>query len=76
MAFSSPADSDSPIAHFCLSEHATRQWATLAREWYGYELGKDSEQVAGMQALIDNPRQYPAWASKNHMEVGDLQYGS
>lgn len=59
-----------------LSEHATRQWATLAQEWYGYELGKDSEQVEGMHAIIDDPRRHAAWASRSQMEVGSPNYGS
>ncbi|KAF8496101.1 hypothetical protein JB92DRAFT_2991416 [Gautieria morchelliformis] len=57
-------------------EHATRQWATLAEEWYGYELGEDSEQVKMMHAIIDNPRQHAAWASREHLAVGDLNYQS
>ena len=59
-----------------LSEQATRYWATLARDWYGYELGKDSEEVERIQPIVEDPRQHPVWASRDHTEVGDLNYGS
>lgn len=58
------------------SERATRYWAALAREWYGYEIGGDSEQVEWMHLIIADPRQHGAWASRDHMEVGGMNYGS
>ncbi|KAF8517412.1 hypothetical protein BU17DRAFT_76441 [Hysterangium stoloniferum] len=54
-------------------EHAAREWSTLAQEWYGYELGQDSIQVASMHTLAENPRRHSAWATKDRMNVGGPQ---
>ncbi|KAG7445775.1 SET domain-containing protein [Guyanagaster necrorhizus] len=49
---------------------AARAWATVAAEWYGYELGQDSEQVANMGAIIARPEAHYAWGTREHLIVG------
>lgn len=56
-------------ADISFSERATRQWAALAQEWYSYELGADSEQVATMLALLENPRRHYAWGTRERINV-------
>lgn len=53
------------------SEAATKQWALLAQEWFGYELGQDSTPVADMRSFVENPRLNPNWGTRNeHLNVG------
>jgi len=49
---------------------ATREWATLAVRWYGYELGVDSTHVQKMQQTRDRPETHPAWGTRDRMLVG------
>jgi hypothetical protein len=49
---------------------ATREWATLAAKWYGYELGVDSTYVQEMQQTRDRPETHPAWGTRDSMLVG------
>lgn len=49
---------------------ATRQWAELSVEWYGYELGRDSEQVREMANVAVKPQSHPGWGSREKLEVG------
>ncbi|KAK0464306.1 uncharacterized protein EV420DRAFT_1036375 [Desarmillaria tabescens] len=49
---------------------AARAWAKAAAEWYGYELGQDSEQVANMGAIISKPEVHHAWGTRVHLIVG------
>ncbi|KAF8574326.1 hypothetical protein K439DRAFT_1654504 [Ramaria rubella] len=51
-------------------EPATREWADLAQEWYGYELGEDSEQVENIRIFVDNPQQHVVWGTRDRMNVG------
>ncbi|KAJ3711715.1 hypothetical protein C8R42DRAFT_595407 [Lentinula raphanica] len=52
---------------------STRAWARVAEEWFGYELGVDSEQVSEMRQLETQPESHPAWASRQAMRVPDPQ---
>ncbi|KIJ54906.1 hypothetical protein M422DRAFT_152563 [Sphaerobolus stellatus SS14] len=52
--------------------HATREWATLSQEWFGYELGQDSEQVASMAILAEAPRRHSVWGTRERVNVGTL----
>ncbi|KAK0201988.1 hypothetical protein DFS33DRAFT_1351269 [Desarmillaria ectypa] len=49
---------------------AARAWAKIAAEWYGYELGQDSEQVANMGAIIARPETHYVWGTRGHLIVG------
>ncbi|SJL07711.1 uncharacterized protein ARMOST_11061 [Armillaria ostoyae] len=49
---------------------AARAWAKVAAEWYGYELGQDSEQVANMMAIIARPEAHHARGTREHLIVG------
>ncbi|KAK0187869.1 hypothetical protein F5146DRAFT_731719 [Armillaria mellea] len=49
---------------------ATRAWAKVAAEWYGYELGQDSEQVTNMLAIIARPEAHYAWGTREQLVVG------
>jgi len=49
---------------------ATREWATLAARWYGYELGVDSHYVQGMQDIISRPQTHQAWGTRDMALVG------
>ncbi|KAJ3999858.1 hypothetical protein F5050DRAFT_1851328 [Lentinula boryana] len=48
---------------------STKAWAKVAEEWFGYEVGVDSEQVLQMQMLQIQPEGHPAWASRKAMRV-------
>ena len=58
----------SKMWHF--SAEATRQWATLAARWYGYELGVDSDYVQEMDETRLRPETHRAWGTRNKMLVG------
>ncbi|KZT28875.1 hypothetical protein NEOLEDRAFT_1086618 [Neolentinus lepideus HHB14362 ss-1] len=49
---------------------ALREWARVAVEWYGYELGEDSEQVKEMEEVMLRPEKHRAWATRTEMTVG------
>ncbi|KAK0244024.1 hypothetical protein EDD85DRAFT_806503 [Armillaria nabsnona] len=49
---------------------AALAWAKVAAEWYGYELGQESEQVANMMAIIARPEAHHAWGTREHLIVG------
>lgn len=49
---------------------ATQQWAELAAEWYAYELGGDSEQVAAMRAVAADGTRHARWKSRGGLVVG------
>ncbi|KAI0698086.1 hypothetical protein BC835DRAFT_688817 [Cytidiella melzeri] len=51
---------------------AVRVWARLAREWYTYELGADSEQAEGMAVLFEHPERHSGWATRRAEIVGGL----
>jgi hypothetical protein len=55
------------------SATATREWAQLAAEWYSYEAGVDSEQVAEMQQVGSQPEGHPAWGRRRRLDVGGLR---
>ncbi|KAJ4481874.1 hypothetical protein J3R30DRAFT_3287137 [Lentinula aciculospora] len=48
---------------------STKAWARVAEEWFGYEVGVDSEQVLEMRALQTYPEGHLAWASRQAMQV-------
>jgi hypothetical protein len=56
--------------HFYNSGAAVAEWAGIAAEWYGYELGGDSEQVEEMVSIQERPRVHPAWGSRGRVDVG------
>ncbi|KAE9407402.1 SET domain-containing protein, partial [Gymnopus androsaceus JB14] len=57
-------------AAWVAAAHAdTKAWARLAEEWFGYEVGVDSEQVQDMRTLQSKPEGHPAWASRQPMQV-------
>jgi hypothetical protein len=55
---------------YTTSENATSAWSKLAAEWFGYELGVDSEQVWDALAVAGSPKTHQAWASGKRMMVG------
>lgn len=52
------------------SEDATRAWAQLAKEWYTYELGHDSQQVQQILGILEKPRSHVMWRTRGREEVG------
>ncbi|KAH7870315.1 uncharacterized protein C8R40DRAFT_651344 [Lentinula edodes] len=48
---------------------STNAWAKLAEEWFGYEVGVDSEQVLEMRTLQTQPEAHLAWASRQATRV-------
>jgi hypothetical protein len=46
-----------------------KAWAKVGEEWFGYEVGVDSEQVEDMRRLQSDPMGHPAWASRQAMKV-------
>ncbi|KXN88140.1 SET domain-containing protein 5, partial [Leucoagaricus sp. SymC.cos] len=51
---------------------ATREWAQVAAEWYTYEVGGDSEQVAEMESVALRPESHAAWGTHRQLNVGGL----
>ncbi|GJJ15739.1 hypothetical protein Clacol_010017 [Clathrus columnatus] len=51
-------------------EDAVRQWGLLAQEWFGYELGQDSNSVTNMHPIVENPRRSPTWGTRERLNVG------
>ncbi|KAF5362840.1 hypothetical protein D9758_007114 [Tetrapyrgos nigripes] len=49
---------------------ATKEWSRLAAEWFGIELGSDSEQVMQMKGFVAQPMGHPAWGTRQVAEVG------
>ncbi|KAG6900388.1 hypothetical protein C0993_011376 [Termitomyces sp. T159_Od127] len=49
---------------------ATIEWAKLAIEWYGYELGYDSEQVQDLTRTAIDPRSHREWGSRETQRIG------
>lgn len=39
-------------------------------EWYGHELGYDSEQVQDMIRIVIDPRSHPEWGSREVQRIG------
>ena len=52
------------------SKEAACKWAKLAAEWFGYELGKDSNFVRNMRMVVGDPRQHQSWGTRESMNVG------
>jgi hypothetical protein len=52
------------------SEEAAIEWAKLAAEWLGYELGFDSEEALQMQSTILDTRSHPSWGARGPLRVG------
>lgn len=52
------------------SKDAVRAWAELAKEWYTYELGADSEQVQTMRGVLANPTSHQMWGARGKEDVG------
>lgn len=52
---------------------ATRAWAEVASEWYGYELGGDSPQVEEMRRVVAEPMLHGMWGQRQRELVGGLQ---
>ena len=53
------------------SERAARQWATVAMEWFGYELGADDDRVGGMRQIVAQPEDARGvWGSRDRENVG------
>ena len=61
---------DADIRTLDFSELATIEWAKLAAEWLGIQLGNDTEQVLQMQSAILNPQSHPVWGYRTPMDVG------
>jgi len=40
------------------------EWAQIAAQWYTYEVGVDSEQVAEMQQVALQPERHRAWGTR------------
>ncbi|KAI0826870.1 hypothetical protein BC628DRAFT_1372283 [Trametes gibbosa] len=49
---------------------AVRDWARLARTWFGYELGDDSVQAQEMGRIEAAPEFHSAWGIRAREEVG------
>ncbi|KAH8104497.1 hypothetical protein BXZ70DRAFT_590873 [Cristinia sonorae] len=49
---------------------ATRQWAEVAQEWFGYELGKDSAQTQEMRKIVAQPMSHSVWGTRGGERVG------
>ncbi|KAK7464709.1 hypothetical protein VKT23_005915 [Stygiomarasmius scandens] len=49
---------------------ATEEWARLAVEWFGIELGSDSEQAQRMKSLAAHPMGHAVWGSRKVEKVG------
>ncbi|THV04461.1 SET domain-containing protein [Dendrothele bispora CBS 962.96] len=49
---------------------ATQEWARLAVEWFGIELGSDSEQVRRIEEVVNQPRSHAAWGTRKAEKVG------
>jgi hypothetical protein len=58
------------LSYLIISAAAVADWARLAMRWYGYELGKDSEQVREMAGLALDPLSHPVWGSRVSLAVG------
>ncbi|KAG6903287.1 hypothetical protein C0995_000182 [Termitomyces sp. Mi166 len=54
---------------------ATIEWAELAMEWYGYELGYDSEQAQNTARIVIDPRSHPEWGSREVQRIGGPDRG-
>lgn len=52
------------------SKVATKGWAELAKKWYTYELGPDSEQTGEMEDVIAHPERHRVWRMRDHEIVG------
>lgn len=52
------------------SAESAQQWAQLARKWYSFELGSDSEQAREMERIVAEPRSHLVWGNKKHQNVG------
>ncbi|KAF8635948.1 hypothetical protein AX15_000115 [Amanita polypyramis BW_CC] len=48
---------------------ATRRWATIAVQWYGYEVGPDSTLVREMQAVAIDPTGHGTWGTRKQEYV-------
>ncbi|GJJ15688.1 hypothetical protein Clacol_009966 [Clathrus columnatus] len=65
------AEEVSTIAAAYHDSDACRQWARLSAEWYGYELGRDSNQTLRMIQISLNPTSHPYWGeSRKKTEIG------
>ncbi|KAJ3545335.1 hypothetical protein NM688_g5636 [Phlebia brevispora] len=49
---------------------AVRAWAELAKKWYTYEVGADSEQVRWIREVLANPIKHQMWGSREEEIVG------